>query len=154
MAHATAEFCAPILKAYEQSSQAIKDVGHTMAQIINDPESDYDARVAAADTLMEALFPTYSSDGYGVDLEELIETDDQGKPLNDEDGSRKEEVFANKVRKLMKEKRVTQGELAKTSGVGQSAVAMFLSRGCRPQRATVQKIAEALGVKSDELWPK
>jgi lambda repressor-like predicted transcriptional regulator len=49
---------------------------------------------------------------------------------------------------------VTQVQLAETIGVGQSAIAMMLQRECRPQRRTVARMAEALGVTPETLWPE
>ena len=38
-------------------------------------------------------------------------------------------------------------------GVGQPAISMVLTRNCRPQRRTVEKIAKALDVSAEEVWP-
>jgi len=43
--------------------------------------------------------------------------------------------------------------LAEKIGVGQPAISMMLQRQCRPQKRTVMRIAEALGVSAEELWP-
>jgi DNA-binding Xre family transcriptional regulator len=65
-----------------------------------------------------------------------------------------EEVeFVERLSRLMAERKVTQAELARRIGVGQSAVSMLLSRKCRPQPRTLGKIAEALGVGVEDLWP-
>lgn len=64
-----------------------------------------------------------------------------------------EETFARRLGAAMTAKRVTQTELASLIGVGQSAISMMLSRSCRPQRRTVEKIAQALGVDVGSLWP-
>jgi lambda repressor-like predicted transcriptional regulator len=61
--------------------------------------------------------------------------------------------FAERLSRLMAERQVTQAELARRIGVGQSAVSMLLSRKCRPQPRTLGKIAEALGVRVEDLWP-
>ncbi len=47
---------------------------------------------------------------------------------------------------------VTEVQLARRIGVSQSAISMMLPRRCRPQRRTVEKLAETLGVKADDLW--
>jgi transcriptional regulator with XRE-family HTH domain len=66
----------------------------------------------------------------------------------------KEEAdFADRLRQLLEEKDITQQELAEKLGIGQSAISMMLGRSCRPQRKTVSRIAEALGVSSEALWP-
>lgn len=48
---------------------------------------------------------------------------------------------------------MTQDQLAEKIGVGQPAISMMLKRQCRPQKRTVQRLAEALGVAAEELWP-
>ncbi len=64
-----------------------------------------------------------------------------------------ESEFAEKLCGLMAERQITQAELARRIGVGQSAVSMLLSRKCRPQPRTLGKIAAALGVTVEEFWP-
>ena len=53
----------------------------------------------------------------------------------------------------MDEQGMTQSELASALGLGQSAIANLLSRNCCPQRRTVVKLAKALGIAPDDLWP-
>ena len=67
--------------------------------------------------------------------------------------NREEDAFAQRLRKLMDEKGMTQTTLAEQLGIGQSAISNMLHRQCRPQRRTVIRLAEALGVSSDDLWP-
>jgi DNA-binding Xre family transcriptional regulator len=64
-----------------------------------------------------------------------------------------EATFAATLEKLMAERQLTQTELARRIGVGQSAISMLLKRRCRPQRRTLGKLAEALGVSVEVLWP-
>jgi DNA-binding XRE family transcriptional regulator len=64
-----------------------------------------------------------------------------------------EAAFAATLARLMAERQLTQAQLAERIGVGQSAIAMLLKRRCRPQRRTLGKLAEALGVPVEELWP-
>ena len=61
--------------------------------------------------------------------------------------------FANSLDGHMKAKGISQVELAAAIGVGQPAISMMLSRDCRPQRRTVEKLARALGVPPNDLWP-
>jgi DNA-binding XRE family transcriptional regulator len=68
--------------------------------------------------------------------------------MNHEEG-----LFAERLARLMAEQQMTQAELARRIGVGQSAISMLLSRKCRPQPRTLGKIAEALGVTVADLWP-
>lgn len=62
-------------------------------------------------------------------------------------------IFAATLARLMAERQLTQAHLAERLGVGQTAISMLLKRRCRPQRRTIGKLAEALGVPVDELWP-
>jgi transcriptional regulator with XRE-family HTH domain len=64
-----------------------------------------------------------------------------------------EAAFAATLARLMAEREMTEAQLAEWSGVGQSAISMLLKRRCRPQRRTLPKLAEALGVTAEELWP-
>jgi DNA-binding XRE family transcriptional regulator len=64
-----------------------------------------------------------------------------------------EAAFAATLARLMAERQLTQAELANRIGVGQSAISMLLKRRCRPQRRTLGKLAQALGVPVEELWP-
>jgi transcriptional regulator with XRE-family HTH domain len=61
--------------------------------------------------------------------------------------------FAKRLRGLMEVKGLTQAQLATVVGIGQPAVSMMLNRACRPQKKTVLRFAEALGVAPEELWP-
>jgi DNA-binding XRE family transcriptional regulator len=64
-----------------------------------------------------------------------------------------EAVFAATLARLMAGRQLTQAQLAVQIGVGQSAISMLLKRRSRPQRRTLGKLAEALGVPVEELWP-
>jgi DNA-binding XRE family transcriptional regulator len=64
-----------------------------------------------------------------------------------------ESVFAANLARLLGERQLTQAELARRVGVGQPAISMMLARKCRPHWRTVGKIAAALGVTVEELWP-
>jgi lambda repressor-like predicted transcriptional regulator len=64
-----------------------------------------------------------------------------------------EEQFVERLSRLLAERQITPAELARRIGVGQSAVSMLLSRKCRPQPRTLGKIADALGVRVEDLWP-
>ncbi len=106
-------------------------------------------------TIAEALFPCRINGAPGIDLEEEAER------LSSHDGTKQvlqtmdqeEAVFADRVAALMKAKGLTQAELAAAIEVGQPAVAMMLARKSRPQRRTVERIAKALGVTPEEIWP-
>jgi transcriptional regulator with XRE-family HTH domain len=64
-----------------------------------------------------------------------------------------EATFAQRVRELMETKRISQQELADRVGCSQPAISQMLNRSCRPQKKTILKIAEALQVQAQDLWP-
>lgn len=64
-----------------------------------------------------------------------------------------EDVFIGRVRNLMERKRISQTDLAGRIGCTQPAISQMLNRRCRPQRQTILKIADALGVDARDLWP-
>ena len=99
--------------------------------------------------LAEILFPDREDDNSPeMDLGGSEESD-----IVLDDMDRQEESFANTLRALLEEKGMTQVELAEMLGIGQPAISMMLQRQCRPQRRTVARIAEALGVECSALWP-
>ncbi len=89
-----------------------------------------------------------------VSLDEYERSLGGGSTEIDERLDREEVIFANRLARLIDEKSVTQVELARRIGVSQSAISMLLARRCRPQRRTVARIAEALGVSESDLWPE
>lgn len=149
-------FAAKFLHAYAECSDEIQAGIREMVNIIVDESTDDDDRAMAAATLADALFPNLHQGQLGLDLEESElmgaqyseETRDAIKELDQE-----EAVFADRLASLMKSRGLTQVQLAEMSGVGQPAICNMLKRQCRPQRRTVQRFADALGVPPDALWP-
>jgi lambda repressor-like predicted transcriptional regulator len=99
--------------------------------------------------LAEILFPG-GDDTSSVEMD-LGPLKESNSVLDEMD--RQEQSFANNLRKLLEERGVTQAELAEKLGIGQPAISMMLQRQCRPQKRTVARIAEALGVEPSALWP-
>ncbi len=64
-----------------------------------------------------------------------------------------EAAFADRLRELMAIKCITQEELSRRAGCTQPAVSQMLGRKCRPQKKTILKLADALGVPPRDLWP-
>jgi transcriptional regulator with XRE-family HTH domain len=64
-----------------------------------------------------------------------------------------ESTFAVRLRELMASKRITPTALAEQVGCSQTAISQMLTRSCRPQKATILKLAEVLDVQAQELWP-
>ena len=137
---------ATCLCAFRECSDTIQDVVVEMAAIANDPEATPEEREAAVATIAEALFPSGDNESSGVDLEdaESLERHGQGKAVLDELDD-EESSFAERLAALLEKEQMTQVQLAEMIGVGQPAVSMMLSRSCRPQRRTVEKIAGRWG---------
>jgi lambda repressor-like predicted transcriptional regulator len=145
---------ATCLCAFRECSDEIQAMIVEMASIANDPEATPEEREAAVATIAEALFPDGDGGTLGVDLEESESLDAQGPEKAALDALDAEETaFSERLAALLRDKQMTQVQLAESIGVGQPAISMMLSRKCRPQRRTVEKIAGALGVAPEELWP-
>lgn len=147
---------ADLMRAYLECSDEVQDSIREMTRIVNDPDADPDEREMALLTIREALFPQHHNGILGADIGEL-ESNGLGAPAERSaivsELDAEEAQFAERVQALMQARGMTQFELASESGVGQSAVSMMLSRNCRPQRRTVTRIAKALKVSAEELWP-
>jgi predicted XRE-type DNA-binding protein len=145
---------ATCLCAFRECSDEIQDMIVEMASIANDPEATTEEREAAVATIAEALFPSGEDGSLGVDLEAFEALDAEGPEKAVLDALDAEETaFSERLAALLRQKQVTQVQLAEWIGVGQPAISMMLSRKCRPQRRTVEKIAGALGVTPGDLWP-
>lgn len=150
----TKTFAQLFKRAYMEASDEVQEVIASMCDVIGDPSTSEDDEVAAIETLFEALFPKNGVDKLlGIDIEHIhsVEHDDYEKAQAL--SIQQEATFADNLRRVLDEKEMTQEFLAEKIGVGQSAISMMLARSCRPQKKTVIKIAQALGVEPDELWP-
>jgi len=59
----------------------------------------------------------------------------------------------NKLREIMFFKDITQNDLEKLTGIGQSELSRIINdKKSGLQLRTAQKIAKALGVKVDDIW--
>lgn len=150
------EAFARVFQAYMEASDEVQSVIRDMCAIVNDPQSDGDEVAAAVDTLVEALFPWSHNGELGIDISDLrksgIET---SKEVEDEfvRFDEHDRTFAERLKALLDERGMTQESLAHAIGVQQPAISMMLSRQCHPQRRTIQKIAKALGIDEEQLWP-
>ncbi len=147
---------AKCFRAYLECDEQVQGVIREMIQIMNSPDSDEQEREMALGTLAEALFPEYDGAHLGIDIEEA----NKGCVENSPDGAeaqaeldQQEQAFADRLKEVMQRKGMTQAQLAERAGVQQPAISMMLNRNCRPQQRTVRKLAEALGVSPQELWP-
>jgi lambda repressor-like predicted transcriptional regulator len=147
---------APLFQAYLECSDELQAYARKLFATLSDPQSDADDRALTAMTLADVLFPNFHEGELGSDLHEGEALGAQQSPATRETlecMDREEATFAERLRAVMKSRDVTQVQLAERIGVGQSAIAMMLQRQCRPQRRTVTRMAEALGVSAEALWP-
>ncbi len=142
-----------VLGAFQECSDEIQHGILKMAKILHDPDADQDEKDAAAETMMEALYPQYVGDDLGIDSRDFENIERQADSATEESLDAEEDTFAEKLAQLMADKNMTQKDLAEKIGVGQPAIANMLNRQCRPQRRTIQKLASALSVDPKTLWP-
>lgn len=147
---------AKFLHAYLECSNEIQAGIRELLVILDDPATDEDDRLMTLRTLADALFPNPHHGLLGIDLEEsetmgAQESDEMRAAVEEMD--REEATFAERLDAAMREKGLTQEQLAKLAGVGQPAISNMLNRRCRPQRRTVLRFAEALDVAPESLFP-
>lgn len=147
---------AEVLTAYLEKSPIVQAAIRDLVAILKDASIPPTERQWAERSLQDALFrkrpPRSGEPERGISAEERR----QQLPGLREAHQRMEEeerVFAANLARLLTEKNLSQAELARRVGVGPSAISMMLSRRCRPQKRTVEKIAQALGVELRALWP-
>lgn len=152
---ALAPLAAQWIHAFLECSDEVQGVIRKMASIITSPDTDDDDKDLAIATLLEALFPVTHNGELGadlLDLEDDLREDAEGAKLLSE-MDEEEATFAARVKEQLEKQNLTQEQLASRVGIGQPAVSMMLNRESRPQKRTVVRIAEALGVSPQELWP-
>lgn len=149
---------APIVLALAECDEELRAEAIELFKQLASGELDEEQRFATVALLAEILFPNADSTGApGLDLVEAETISASNDPeVNDVLArmDKEEAFFADRLRELMAAKGLTQAELAAKVGIGQPAVSMMLNRVCRPQRKTVLRFAEALGVSPEELWPQ
>lgn len=147
---------AQVFQAYLECSDSVQAAVREMTEIVVDENASRDEVDAALSTIAEALFPSHSHDGLGVDLKHCdMKSSDTPKEYSDaiDELDIEEITFSEKVNAILAERAMTQSDLAAAVGIGQPAISMLLSRNSRPQRKTVEKIAKALGVTAKDIWP-
>lgn len=142
---------ARLLQAFVECSREMQEVALEMSEIVGDESATEDERAVAFDAMMQALFPGTSTDV----LEKYQQLMKSPSAAESAAALRTEErTFADRVRVEMKKKNVTQEQLAKAANISQPAVSNILNRRCRPQRKTVTRFAELLGLSPQDLWPE
>jgi len=147
----------PIVLALQECDEELRAEAIELFGQLAGGELDEEARYATTVLLAEILFPNADDKGYpGLDLveaEAIAPSVDPAAKAVLASMDEQEAVFAQRVRELMDTQGLSQAELAAKVGIGQPAVSMMLNRACRPQRKTVLRFAQALGVPPEELWP-
>ncbi len=148
---------APIAIALNECDEELRAEAIELFKQLAGGELDEHEVHATCALIAEILFPNADGKGFlGLDLDEAEEIAKSESPEAREVLAKmdaEEESFANRLAAMMISKGVTQEQLAEKIGVGQPAISMMLARQCRPQRKTVRRLAQALGVSPGELWP-
>jgi lambda repressor-like predicted transcriptional regulator len=147
----------PIVLALEECDAELRQEAVTLFKQLSSGTLDEGERYATLALLAEILFPSADDKGLpGLDLDEAEEIAKKISPEAKEVLARmdqEEATFAERLREFMAKQGMTQESLAEKIGVGQSAISMMLQRNCRPQKRTVARLAKALGVAPEDLWP-
>ena len=136
--------------AYDECDVEVREVIDDMCAICASEDAGEDQKRRAMHTILEALFPSLAADvmeslGH---MRALPESQAYEKEMDAQ-----EETFAERLKAAMQTKGWNQEKLAERTGVGQPAISNMLNRQSRPQTRTVLRIAEALAISPDELWP-
>jgi lambda repressor-like predicted transcriptional regulator len=148
---------AKFLRAYLECNDEMQEVVRETLDILSDPETDEDDRQMSLATLADAIFPNHHNGQLGLDYEESEREAAREYPEFQQvvdEMDREEASFSDNLQRIMSQKNVSQTELADKIGVGQPAISNMLSRSCRPQQRTIQRLAQALEVHPDKLWPR
>ncbi len=147
-----------------ECSDEVQSVVRSMFAVIEHSLTTDEDRQRAMTTITDALFvnPMEGHGRYGFDFltaerdaaqkHEQVERRPVVAARLDQLDSQ-EATFAERLRKILDEKNVTQEELAVRIDCTQSAISKMLSRNARPQRKTILKVAQALNVQPTDLWP-
>jgi lambda repressor-like predicted transcriptional regulator len=139
-----------IQNAFEQCDPDIQEVIKSMLLICRSDEASDDEKKRAMTTVIEGLFPGLADDISRIE-QSCIKRPEAIKRESDLDSE--EATFADRLQAIMNAKELKQEELAELTGVSQPAISNMLNRNCRPQKRTILRFAEALGVSPSDLWP-
>jgi lambda repressor-like predicted transcriptional regulator len=139
-----------VKNAYDECDPEIRELIDEMCAIACSGDADPEQKQRAMHTVLEALFPGHTP-GITQCLKGLQALPDSQAYEKELDAQ--EATFAERLRATMQAKGWTQEKLAEKIGIRQSAISNMLNRKSRPQTRTVQRLAEALDVSPEELWP-
>jgi lambda repressor-like predicted transcriptional regulator len=147
---------AEVLMAYLEKSPMIQAVIRDLVKSLQDGNLPSEQRQWTERALQATLFryppPQPGERGRAVSAEEreqLVPGLREARERIEEEERR----FAANLARFLEEREISQAEWAQRVGLGPSAISMMLLRPYRPQRRTVEKIAQVLGVELRELWP-
>lgn len=150
---ALAQFCRSLMECSEQIRADVL----RMFEIAEDTSLSMSERVRALNTIADQLCLSTDNEGrFGMDVvasESAAAVRFPALAVHVETMNTQEAQFAECLRQLMRDKCVTQIQLAERIECTQPAISQMLNRKCRPQRKTLEKIAKALEVDVRELWP-
>jgi transcriptional regulator with XRE-family HTH domain len=145
------------ISALQQCSEQLRSDAERLMAIVDDPNSQPGERGLAWNTLLDQFHLLPDDEGrYGMGIARSEEGAAQRFPVLTYEVNRmdsQEALFADRLRQIMKDKNITQQQLAERIECSQPAISQMLNRKCRPQRKTLDKIASALSVDVVELWP-
>ncbi|GAB5514228.1 helix-turn-helix domain-containing protein [Rhodopirellula baltica] len=145
------------IAALTECSDQLRANSERLMAIIDDPKSLPGDKGRAWHTLLDQFRLLPDTEGrYGMDLAQSEAGAAEKFPALQAEVEKmdsQEALFAERLRQLMKTKHITQKQLAERVECTQPAISQMLNRKCRPQRATLEKIAVALQVDVRELWP-
>ena len=145
-------FAAGYLAFRKLDEDTREDVDELVSAAVRDDMESHEREGIFA-TLAQILFPAlcHSLDRSTFEVSNEVHT--REGVLSAQSLDQEEATFASLLQEALGAKAFTQTALAQAIGVHQSAISMMLSRKCRPQRRTVERIAAALGVDPSSLWP-
>ena len=138
------------------SRRQIRETVERMLDVIEHPDSTPHDRKRACSTIRD-LYVANDKSEYGISLAGYEFSEAANDPSADRHATEldsQEAEFAEKLRELMRARGITQSELASRIGCSQPAISQMLKRECRPQKATIVKLASALKVDPRDLWPE
>jgi transcriptional regulator with XRE-family HTH domain len=146
-----------LLGALAECSDEIQGVVFQMVSIVENPRTTSSERQQALTKIADVLrLNADEAVAYGQELEESARNEGAavaglGREFQKMDCQ--EAAFADRLRELMTLKCVTQEDLSNRVGCSQPAISQMLNRKRRPQKKTILRLADALQVQPQELWP-
>ena len=140
----------------EITLQSMRQIVLGMLRIIEDPNSTREEAQRACSTIRDAFDAQQDNRLDGENHKGCEVGDATIIPAIDRDIAKldsQENDFWDALQQIMKLKAITQSELASRLGSTQPAISQMINRRCRPQRNSILRIADALGVDPRNLWP-